>query len=135
MNWIKDGKALPASLRFATDYSPTSGVSHLTVTGTLLTDCGNYTAIAESPLGKAFTSSQVFIKEAPGRNETPDDSNVDDDVPLNRAKAPKVIHPLSSLKHFEGEPVSMACKIDGYPRPKVRFTQKLRYFIYNLIIK
>ena len=101
----------------------------------MLNDCGNYTAIAENPAGTAYSSSQVFIKETPGIDTTPftgpdafkhlerpqyhEDSVTDDDVPLNRAKAPTVIYGLPSLKVLEGEPVQMACKIDGFPRPKV----------------
>jgi hypothetical protein len=119
-----------------------TGVASLTVSGTLLTDCGNYTAVAENPAGKAYTTSQVFVKESSGidtaaitspeafkylnkpqvhgRYESPEDSQTDDDVPLNRAKAPKVIHGLPSLKQLESEPVVMACKIDGFPKPNVR---------------
>ncbi len=135
VNWLKDGKTLPTSLRFATDFSSPTGHANLTVTSTLLTDCGNYTAVAENPGGKAYSSSQVFIKEASGldttpftkfetarlneKNDAPYDSVGDDDVPLNRAKPPKVIHPLQNLKHVEGEPINMGCKIDGYPRPKL----------------
>jgi hypothetical protein len=38
-------------------------------------------------------------------------------VPLNRAKPPKVIHGLRDVREVEGNPVSMACKIDGFPKP------------------
>jgi hypothetical protein len=145
INWLKDGKSLPASLRFNTNYVIPTGVASLIVTGALLTDCGNYTAVAENPAGKAYTTSQVFVKESPGidtqpitnpdafkylnrpKYESPDDSQTDDDVPLNRAKPPKVIHGLPNLKQLEGEPVSMACKIDGFPKPTVNY-----YFLFIL---
>ena len=142
ISWLKDGKSLPASLRFNTNYIIPTGVCSLTVTGTLQTDCGNYTAVAENPAGKAYTTSQVFVKESSGvdtapitnpdafkylnkpqhhgKYESPDDSQTDDDVPLNRAKPPKVIHGLPNLKVLEGEPVVMACKIDGFPKPTVK---------------
>ena len=135
VSWLKDGNTLPASLRFATDFSSPTGQANLTVTGTLLTDCGNYTAVAQNEGGKAYSSSQVFIKEASGLDTTPFskinqpkqsgindmsyDSLPDDDVPLNRAKQPKVIHPLQNIRHLEGETVTMGCKIDGYPRPRL----------------
>lgn len=104
-----------------------------------MTDCGNYTAVAENPAGKAYTTSQIFVKESSGvdtnpitnpdafkylnrpqthgKYESAEDSQTDDDVPLNRAKPPKVIHHLQNIRELEGEPVSMACKIDGFPKP------------------
>ena len=139
VSWLKDGKSLPASLRFNTDYVVPTGMATLTVAGALLTDCGNYTAVAENPAGKAYTTCQMFVKESGGidtqpitntdafkylnkpqlhgKYDSPDDSQTDDDVPLNRAKPPKVIHGLPNLKQLEGEPVVMACKIDGFPKP------------------
>lgn len=139
MSWLKDGKSLPASLRFNTNYVIPTGVASLTVTGTLQTDCGSYTAVAENPAGKAYTTTQIFVKESGGIDNAPitnpdafkylkphgrpyesaDESQTDDDVPLNRAKPPKVIHGLPNLKQLEGEPVVMACKIDGFPKPNV----------------
>ena len=141
VNWLKDGKPLPASLRFNTNYIIPSGIASLTVSGTLLTDCGNYTAVAENPAGKAYTTSQVFVKESGGidvtpltnpdafkylnrpqqhgKYDSPYDSQTDEDIPLNRAKPPKVIHGLPNLRQMEGEPVVMACKIDGFPKPTV----------------
>ncbi len=114
---------MPASLRFATNYAPTTGVAKLLVSSALMTDCGNYTAVAENPAGKVYSTTEVFVKEGDrnrmnARSATPD-SIADDDVPLNRAKPPRVIHPLQSLAINEGEPAAMACKIDGFPRPKV----------------
>lgn len=173
VNWLKDGKnlitkhmtsyfnfcflgnALPASLRFATDFSSPTGQANLIVNSTLLTDCGNYTAVAENPQGKAYSSSQVFIKEASAFDtgpfskldqpkqygqDAPYDSFPDDDVPLNRAKPPKVIQPLQNLKHVEGEPINMGCKIDGYPRPRLTWLKDGRplpasnryFFRFNL---
>jgi len=123
------------------------------VSGALLTDCGNYTAVAENPAGKAYTTSQVFVKESAGidtapitnpdafkylnkpqvhgKYESAEDSQTDDDVPLNRAKPPKVIHGLQNIKQLEGEPVVMACKIDGFPKPTVTFENFfLKTFLY-----
>jgi hypothetical protein len=56
-----------------------------------------------------------------GKYDSQEDSQTDDDVPLNRAKPPKVIHGLQNIKQTEGEPVNMACKIDGFPKPTVCF--------------
>ena len=110
------------------------------MTGTLLTDCGNYTAVAENPAGKAYTTCQIFVKESAGIDVTPltnpeafrnlekaknrkydsqDDSQTDEDIPLNRAKPPRVIHGLPNVRILEGSPVVMACKIDGFPKPTV----------------
>ena len=121
VTWLKDGKNLPQSLRFNTSYIVPTGMSSLTVTGTLQTDCGNYTCVAENPAGKAYTTSQVFVKESKPKSNRyePEDSQTDDDVPLNRAKPPKVIHGLTNQKLTEGETVVMACKIDGFPKPHV----------------
>jgi hypothetical protein len=139
VNWLKDGKSLPASLRYNTDYVQPTGVATLTVAGALLPDCGNYTAVAENATGTAYTTCQVFIKESAGVDTQPgpaghpdafrhlqhpmssaaEDSQTDDDVPLNRAKPPRVIHGLPNLRQLEGESVTMACKIDGFPKPTV----------------
>ena len=127
-----------------------TGVATLTVTGTLQTDCGSYTAVAENPAGKAYTTTQVFVKESGGIDNAPitnpdafkylkpkyesaDESQTDDDVPLNRAKPPKVIHGLPNLKQLEGEPVVMACKIDGFPKPTVFILLSIKkiYIINN----
>jgi len=115
VSWLKDGKSLPQSLRFNTSYIVPTGVASLTVTGCLLTDCGNYTCVAENPAGKAYTTSQVFVKESssadPLRNlrarkyESAEDSQTDDDVPLNRAKPPKVIHGLVNQKQKKVKPL------------------------------
>ncbi|RNA22005.1 titin isoform X1 [Brachionus plicatilis] len=139
IHWLKDGNSLPTSLRFSTNYVVPTGLATLTVTGALQIDCGNYTAVAENPAGKAYTTSQVFIKESSGvdtsaisnpdafkylnrpqthgKYESAEDSQTDDDVPLNRAKPPRVIHHLQNIRQLEGEPVTMACKIDGFPKP------------------
>jgi hypothetical protein len=147
VTWLKDGQNLPASLRFNTDYVVPTGVCHLNVSGTLLTDCGNYTAVATNAVGKAYTTCQIFVKESGGVDSNPitnpdafkylnkpklhgkyespaEDSQTDDDVPLNRAKPPKVIHGLPNLRQLEGEPVMMACKIDGFPKPTVSLNEK-----------
>lgn len=34
-------------------------------------------------------------------------------------KPPKVIIPLTDVKLIEGQPIHLACKIEGVPRPKV----------------
>ena len=104
----------------------------------MLTDCGNYTAVAENPAGKAYTTSQIFVKESGGIDTAPitnpdafkylnkprqydsPDASTDEDVPLNRAKPPKVIHGLPNLRQMEGTSVVMACKIDGFPKPTVK---------------
>ena len=133
VSWLKDGKALPQSLRFNTSYIVPTGVASLTVTGCLLNDCGNYTAVAENPAGKAYTTSQVFVKEPHGADHSHPaniDSQTDDDVPLNRAKAPKVIHGLVNQKLPEGQTVVMACKIDGFPKPNV-----ISFLFSHLFIK
>lgn len=85
----------------------------------MMTDCGNYTAVAENELGKAYSTCQVFIKDQYNASDFDGYKSDDVDVPLNRAKPPKVIHGLQNISVFEGEPVAMACKIDGFPKPKI----------------
>ncbi len=126
ITWLKDGNSLPPSLRYNTNYIVATGNASLTVTGSLLTDCGNYTAVAENAVGKAYTTSQVVVKECKpkfGRIGSPEyESQTDEDVPLNRAKPPKVIHGLASQRVLEGQSVVLACKIDGYPKPNVNLS-------------
>jgi hypothetical protein len=51
---------------------------------------------------------------------------------------PHVIVPLSNVKITEGEPLKLACKIDGYPKPKVLNAKSHffhpDFFIFFLII-
>lgn len=115
VTWLKDGKPLPNSLRYHSAFDPSSGVATLNVSGTLSNDCGTYTAVGENPAGKAYTTTQIQVKTH--RYDSQDDSQSDNDVPLNRAKPPKVIHGLRDIKEVEGNPVNMACKIDGFPKP------------------
>jgi len=114
--WLKDGNPLPTSLRYSTDYNPDTGVCKLNVSGPLTSDSGNYTCVAENPAGKAYTTTQGVVKNT-NKYDSQDDSQSDSEVPLNRAKPPKVIHGLRDIKEVEGNPVSMACKIDGFPKP------------------
>lgn len=48
----------------------------------------------------------------------PEDEN--DREPKERYIPPKVIVPLSNARISEGENVLLVCKIDGYPKPKVK---------------
>ena len=135
ITWLKDGNSLPPSLRYNTNYIVATGNASLTVTGSLLTDCGNYTAVAENAVGKAYTTSQVVVKECKpkfGRIGSPEyESQTDEDVPLNRAKPPKVIHGLASQRVVEGQSVVLACKIDGYPKPNVIFFRYNFFFFFS----
>lgn len=50
----------------------------------------------------------------------------DDDLDREKKEhylPPRVIVPLSDVRIKEGENVLMICKIDGYPKPKVRKKQ------------
>jgi hypothetical protein len=92
-------------------------------------------AIAENEVGADQTSCNVTIIKIPNIDRRPmvnpeafkfleqphEKPRVED---IENLRPPKVIIPLSNAKLEEGQTVMLACKIEGYPRPKV---------IYNTI--
>lgn len=96
-----------------------------------MNDVGSYLAVAENEAGVDQTNCNAFIKQMPNIDRTPlvnpdafryleqpatEKPRRDDQENL---RPPKVIVPLSNVKLEEGQSVLLACKIEGYPRPKV----------------
>jgi hypothetical protein len=123
---------LPASNRYETDYNLSTDIAVLRISSAIKNDIGNYLVLAENPAGKDQTFCKLFIKSSPNIDETPmvnpesykfleatpikleyEDDEKDKYFP------PYVIIPLSDLNLSEGIDVRLACKIDGYPKPKV----------------
>ena len=135
MTWFKDSKPLPASTRYETDYNLASLFVVLKINQAQLNDVGNYLVLAENIAGKDQTFCKLFVRETPKVDETPlidpdafkfleaplnkqpDDS--DDKKDRERFYPPRVIIPLSNVTINEGDFVRFACKIDGYPKPKM----------------
>lgn len=107
------------------------------ISNTLKNDLGNYTVVAENKAGKAQTSCQLRIDLQPNVDETPlinpdafkfldnppssaPQTKLPDDEDKKRFMPPNVIVPLSNARINEGESVLLACKIDGFPKPKVK---------------
>lgn len=93
-------------------------------------------AFAENEVGSDQTSCNVGVKEVPNIDSTPmvnpEAFKYLENHPQERPKheetenlrPPKVIVPLSNVKLEEGQSVLLACKIEGYPRPKVALIVK-----------
>lgn len=124
---------MPASTRYETDYNLSTCNASLKISNAQKNDLGNYLVLAENKAGKDQTFCKIYVDLLPNIDETPlidpeafkflehpitkpikDDS---DDV--IKYIPPHVIVPLSNVKITEGEPLKLACKIDGYPKPKV----------------
>ena len=134
MTWFKDSKPLTASNRYETDYNLSTNVATLKISNALKNDLGNYLVLAENSAGKDQTFCKLFIKSSPNIDETPmvnpesfkfldappiAKSTEDADYDRDKYFPPYVIIPLSNINLNEGSDVRLACKIDGYPKPKV----------------
>ncbi len=131
MTWYKDSKPLPASTRFSFDYDFHSGVAVLRIDSAQVHDVGEYLVVAENPAGKDQTSCRVEITLVPNIDQTPyvnpdafrflenhpRDLTTDDE--RDPMIPPKVIVPLSNVKLQEGQPIQLACKVEGFPKPTV----------------
>lgn len=95
-------------------------------------DIGNYLVLAQNKIGKDQTFCKLFIKSSPNVDETPlvnpevfrfleQMPAKPEEIDYDKEKyfPPYVIIPLSDLNLTEGDDVRLACKIDGYPKPKV----------------
>ncbi len=131
VTWFKDNKPLPASNRLITNHNLNTGLVYLKIADTQLGDCGHYTAVAENKAGQDQTFCAIKVSEQPNIDTTPmvnpdafrylennpsaSRPRKDDEV----LKPPKVVIPLSNVKLEEGQKVSLACKIEGTPKPKL----------------
>lgn len=131
ITWLKDGRPLPAANRFTSNYDLNTGVVTLRISDAQTNDVGFFLAIAENEVGADQTSCNVSIKQIPNIDRRP---MVNPDAfkflehpshiqprpdEAENLRPPKVIVPLSNAKLEEGQTVMLACKIEGYPRPKV----------------
>jgi hypothetical protein len=121
---------LTASTRNSVDYDLNTGVAVLRIDSVQLNDIGEYLVVAENPAGKDQTQCRVEITLVPNIDQTPyvnpDAFKNLEKLPLvpkeeidAEMKPPKVIIPLTDVKLVEGQPIHLACKIEGIPRPRV----------------
>ena len=137
---MKDGQPLPASNRFNTQYDINTGVARLKISDSHMNDAGVYSVVAENKAGTDHTDGQLVVQKAVNIDNAPivnpnsfaylrkpaETTRRDDDEAIP-SFPPKVIIPLSNVQTTEGKPVTLACKIDGEPKPTVSIA-------YNCII-
>lgn len=91
---------------------------------------GDYLVLAENPYGEDMTSCTLSLNMTPGVDDSsqlnPDSFKELDSGPSGdksnenkRLIPPKVVIPLQNAKIEEGNCMRLACKIDGFPKPKV----------------
>jgi hypothetical protein len=130
LTWFKDSKHLVASTRYTSTYDYHSGIALLKIDSAFANDLGEYLVVAENPAGKDQTQCRVEITLVPNIDQTPyvnpDAFKNLEKLPLvpkeeidAEMKPPKVIIPLTDVKLVEGQPIHLACKIEGIPRPRV----------------
>ncbi len=141
MTWFKDSEPLPASNRYETNHNLTNDMGSLKISNLQKNDIGSYLVVAENKVGKDQTFCKLSSNNSPDIDQTPyvnpeafryleaDPKNYSpkpdkDDV---KHRPPVVIVPLSDININEGDSVKFVCKIDGYPKPKVR-NSKIIFF-------
>lgn len=126
---------MPASTRFEPEYNLSTCLATLKISNALKNDLGEYTVLAENKAGRDKTSCKLFITMQPNIDETPlvnpeafkylEHPFAKPEYDQDRDKKehyypPRVIVPLSNIRITEGDNILLMCKIDGYPKPKVR---------------
>lgn len=132
VTWYKDNKPLPASNRLVPNYNLNSGVVTLRISDVQKGDTGNYTAHAQNKLGQDQTYCSVYIHEIPSIDskpmikpdafrylEAPKESKRPDENERLNYQPPVFVIQLSNANVDEGQPIHIACKVEGYPKPKV----------------
>ena len=108
----------------------------------IINDIGEYLVVAENLAGKDQTNCRVEVSVVPNIDETayvnPEAFKFLEKIPSlkpeesdNEMKPPKVIIPLTDAKMIEGQPIHLACKIEGVPRPKVTYFVNNKYWFKN----
>ena len=133
VSWHKDGKPLPASNRLITNYNMNSGIVSLKISDVLVGDQGNYTVYAENKAGKDQTFCNVQVNQSPGIDRTsmvkpdafkyleaPKEPKRPDEGDRVNYQPPRFVVPLSNVRLNEGQPIQLAAKVEGNPKPKVR---------------
>ena len=100
------------------------------ILNTLLSDQAIYACCAYNPMGQVQTQARLYVNKTPSIDQTPI-VNPEAFKYLNKpresikseevfeSQAPKVVVPLSNVKLLEGKPIFLACKITGFPKPRV----------------
>ena len=123
---------MPASIRYKTDYDFNTSVASLKIENSLINDVGSYLVLAENEVGRDQTQCSINLKPVSGIDQTPLVNPeafryLEQHAPQKRKETndlmipPKVIIPLKDVSLKEGDPVFIACKIQGYPKPNVSF--------------
>ena len=109
-----------------------TGVAVLRIDSVQLNDIGEYLVVAENPAGKDQTQCRVEILLVPNIDQTPyvnpeafryltqPSRYIPSDDIQDPMLPPKVIVPLTNQTLKEGQPITLACKIEGLPKPVVR---------------
>lgn len=132
VTWFKDNKPLPASNRLVPNYNLNSGIVSLKIADVQMGDAGNYTAFAQNRAGQDQTFCSVYVVEIPAIDnkpmikpdafkylEAPKEAKRPNENESVNYQPPIFIIPLANAKADEGETVQLACKVEGYPKPKV----------------
>ena len=134
VNWFKNNQPLIASERIRTYFNPANGHVSLSVKESNLNDTGVYKVIAENPAGEAETQGLVTVAKSPDVLKEP---IIDptafryiehppvQEQPIQReqpqeTQAPRFLVNLpAKCKVQEGEPIKLACQVQGKPEPSV----------------
>lgn len=132
VTWFKDNKPLPASNRLIPNYNLNSGIVTLKIADVQMGDTGNYTAFAQNRAGQDQTYCSILVTEIPAIDnkpmikpdafkylEAPKESKRPDDNEKINYQPPVFIIPLTNSRAEEGQPIQLASKVEGYPKPKV----------------
>jgi hypothetical protein len=118
-------------MRFAHRYDYSTGIAILKIDNVLSSDQSVYAACAHNSVGQIQTQARLHVSRAPSIDQSPI-VNPEAFKYLNKqpreslrseevfdSQAPKVVVPLSNVKLLEGKQIHLACKIIGFPKPRV----------------
>ena len=131
--WIHNNQPLLDSNRYISSYDHTSGIATFKINGTQVNDTGNYTVVAENVAGQADSTANLSLNPVSLIDSSPivnpeafkylDKPHTQKARPDERDRAnyqaPKFVIPLSNVKIDEGQNIKFACKVEGYPKPKI----------------
>ncbi len=128
IKWFKNNSPLSPNNRVSIQYNPTIGVTALKILNPDPSDAGVYKVVAQNRVGNAETQTNVSLSRPVAHGEMEPLKNqyplVKDAVREPQAKemfeAPKfVVNLPAKCKISEGEPINLACEVDGKPKPSV----------------
>lgn len=133
LTWFKDSQLLPASNRYETDHNVINDTGSLKISNLQKNDIGSYYVVAENKIGKVQTDCKLILNNSPNIDQTPyvnpeafkyleaDPKRLSPKSEIDeKYYPPKVIVPLTDINIKEGEILKFDCKIDGFPKPKVK---------------